>query len=93
MHGMSEAALFDLAERIAAECPALAPCLFAGRAEDGGATIRIVCSGLICVRVLSCPADWLEQGPFATDEYRAPRLDSLEERAAIATEGEPPRSV
>lgn len=36
VHGMSEEALFDLAERIAAECPALAPCLFAGRAEDGG---------------------------------------------------------
>ncbi len=91
VHGMSEAALFDLAERIAAECPALAPCLFAGRAEDGGATIRIVCPGLTSVRVLSCPADWLEQELFATDEYWAPRLNTVEERAAIATEGDRPR--
>lgn len=95
-HGMSEEALFDLAERIAAECPALAPCLFAGHAEDGGATIRIVCSCSIGIRVLSCPADWLallDQEPFAADGYWAPRLNAMEESAAIAPEGEPLRDA
>lgn len=93
VHGMSEEALFDLAERIAAECPALAPYLFAGHAQDGGATIRIVYPGLIGVRVLSSPADWLEQEPFATDGYWASRLHAVEERAAIALEGEPPKDA